>query len=410
MIAVGIGLLAGIYPALVLSSFVPITVLKGRFVSGSKGLILRKGLVVVQFTISIALIAATIIVYTQLHYMRNQDLGFRNDQILVIDTHWDGNRFAFHQATTALPNVVSASLSSDIPGGERASEYIQVESKKGEMQTANLDMYLADFDFVPQYGMKLVAGRSFSPDFGTDSSKAMILNESAVRTFGYTSPQEAIGKRFSRASTAGTIIGVVKDFHFRSLQEQIKPLGIAAEPDAWRYVSIKVNAAHLPATITAIESKWKQIIPNRPFDYYFADAFFDRQYRSEQRFGSLFLNFAIVTIFISCLGLLGLALYSTLQRTKEIGVRKVLGASVSSIVGLLSREFLKLVLIAFVTALPISWYAMHQWLEGFAYRIPIGWWVFAIAGLSAILIAFATISFQAIKAALANPVKSLRTE
>jgi putative ABC transport system permease protein len=301
-------------------------------------------------------------------------------------------------------------LSSDIPGGERASEYIQVESKKGEMQTATLDMYLADFDFVPQYGMKLVAGRSFSPDFGTDSSKAMILNESAVRTFGYTSPHEAIGKRFSRASTAGTIIGVVKDFHFRSLQEQIKPLGIAAEPDAWRYVSVKVNAAHLPATIKAVETKWKQIIPNRPFDYYFADAFFDRQYRSEQRFGSLFLNFAIVTIFISCLGLLGLALYSTLQRTKEIGVRKVLGASVSSIVGLLSREFLKLVLIAFVTALPISWYAMHQWLEGFAYRIPIGWWVFAIAGLSAILIAFATISFQAIKAALANPVKSLRTE
>jgi putative ABC transport system permease protein len=238
----------------------------------------------------------------------------------------------------------------------------------------------------------------------------MILNESATRMFGYTSPQEAIGKTFSRASTTGKIIGVVKDFHFRSLQEQIKPLGIAVEPDAWRYMSVKVNASHLPATIAAIESKWKQIIPNRPFNYYFADAFFDRQYRSEQRFGSLFLNFAIVTIFISCLGLLGLALYSTIQRTKEIGVRKVLGASVSNIVGLLSKDFLKLVLIAFVIASPLSWFAMHQWLEGFAYRIPIGWWVFAIAGVAAIGIAFATISFQAIKAALANPVKSLRTE
>ncbi len=410
IIAVGIGILAGIYPAMVLSSFMPITVLKGRFVSSPKGLILRKGLVVGQFTISIALIAATIIVYSQLHYMRNQDLGFRNDQIMVIDTHWDGNRFAFQKATAALPNVVSASLSSDIPGGESSSEYIQVESNSGEMQSATLDMYLADFDFIRQYGMKLVAGRSLASDFGTDSSKAMILNESAVLMFGYASPQEAIGKSFSRAGNHGKIVGVVKDFHFRSLQQNIKPLGIAVEPDAWRYVSVKVNASHLPATIASIEDKWKKIIPNRPFDYYFADAFFDRQYRSDQRFGSLFLNFAMLTIFISCLGLLGLASYSTLQRTKEIGVRKVLGASVASIASLLSKDFLKLVLIAFVIASPLSWYAMHQWLEGFAYRISISWWVFVLAGSSAVMIAFVTISFQAIKAATSNPVKSLRTE
>lgn len=410
LISAGIGMLAGMYPALVLSSFTPVTVLKGRFATGTQGLIVRKGLVIVQFTISIAMILGTIIVFTQLRYMRNEELGFRNDQIMVIDTHWDANRFAFRQEISNMPGVLSTSLSLSIPGGENASGYLQVENKKGDMQQTALDQYFVDFDYIPQYKMKLVAGRAFSQDFGTDSTKAIMLNESAVKSFGYSSSQEAIGKRFSQAGREGKIIGVVKDFHFRSLRENIQPLSISIEPTAWRMVSVKVSTSHLPATIAAIENKWKKIIPGRPFNYYFADEFFERQYRSEERFGRLFLNFAILTIFISCLGLLGLASYSALQRTKEIGVRKVLGATVFNIVTLLSKEFLKLVVIAFLIACPLTWYPMNRWLQDFAYRIHISWWIFSLAGFLVVLITLATVSFQAIKAAIANPVKSLRTE
>jgi len=206
------------------------------------------------------------------------------------------------------------------------------------------------------------------------------------------------------------IIGVVKDFHFRSLQEVIKPLSIRIEPDGCDLITLNVSSTNLPATISAIENKWKTIIPNRPFSYYFLDEFFDKQYRSEDRFGKLFFNFAILAIFISCLGLLGLASYSTMQRTKEIGVRKVLGASVTNIVNLLSKDFLVLVAISFVIAMPVAGYFMNKWLTGFAYRISIEWWIFLLAGVLALLIALITVSFQAIKAAVANPVKSLRTE
>ncbi|MGN6532658.1 MAG: ABC transporter permease [Ginsengibacter sp.] len=256
----------------------------------------------------------------------------------------------------------------------------------------------------------MAAGRGFSKDFATDTTQAMVLNEAAVKMFGYTSPKQAIGKRFKQWGREGKIIGVMKDFHYRSLQEEIKPLSMRIEPNNCNLVSIKVAATNLPKTIAAIENKWKTLIPDRPFSYYFLDEFFNRQYRSEQRFGNLFLNFAILAIFISCLGLLGLASYSTIQRTKEIGIRKVLGASVSGITSLLSKDFIKLVLIAFVVASPIAWIGMHKWLQGFAYRIDIGWWVFILAGVLAILVALLTVSFQAIKAAIVNPVNSLRSE
>lgn len=410
MIAIGIGLLAGMYPALVLSSFKPIIVLKGRFTASTRGLILRKGLVIVQFTISIALILATFIVYTQLHYMRNQDLGFQNDQMLVVDTHWDPQRFAFRQQITAAPGVLSTSLCSGIPGGDDVNAYVQAETKMGDMQQTMIDEYFVDFDFISQYKIELIAGRAFSREFITDSTKAMMLNESAVKQFGYSSPRDIIGKRFSQDGKEGQIIGVFKDFHFRSLREAIRPLGLCIDPPNWRLVSVKVSPANLPATLAAIEDKWKTIVPNRPFDYYFADEFFDRQYRSEVRFGRLFLNFAILTIIISCLGLLGLASYSTLQRTKEIGVRKVMGATVANIISLLSKEFLQLVLIAFLIASPLVWYFMHRWLQSFAYRVTISWWIFALSGSMVILITLATISIQTLKAAVANPVKSLRAE
>jgi putative ABC transport system permease protein len=408
--SIGIGVLAGIYPALVLSSFKPIVVLKGRFATGTRGIILRKGLVIAQFTISIALIIATVVVYNQLNYMRNQDLGFSKDQMMVIDTNGDPAKKAFEQAVKELPGVKSVAMSGSVPGGNNPGAYSEIENKKGDMQIANLDLYFVGFNFINQYKIKMVAGRGFSRDFATDTTQAMVLNEAAAKLFGYTSPEQAIGKRFKQWGREGKIIGVAKDFHFKSLQEEIKPLSMRIEPDASNLISINVAASNLPKTIASIENRWKTLIPDRPFSYYFLDEFFNRQYRSEQRFGNLFLNFAILAIFISCLGLLGLASYSTLQRTKEIGIRKVMGASVSNIVNLLSIDFLKLVFISFVIAAPLAWFFMHQWLKDFAYRININWWIFLFAGVTAVLIALFTISFQAIRAAIANPVKSLRTE
>jgi len=410
-VAVGIGIAAGFYPALVLSSFNPITILKGRFSSGSKGNLLRKTLVVIQFTISTALIISTIVVYNQLSYMRSQDLGFNKDQKMIVDTHGDSTaKFVFKQELSSIPGVLSTSMSGSVPGGGNPGAYSMVENVKGEMQIANLDLYFVDFDYIPQYKIKMIAGRAFSRDFGTDTTQAMVLNEAAVKMFGYSSPAQIVGKRFDQWGRKGTIIGVMKDFHFQSLKEVIKPLSMRIEPTGCDLISVNVDARHLPATIGAMESKWKALIPGRPWSYYFLDEFFDRQYKNQDRFGSLFLNFSILAIFISCLGLMGLASYSTMQRTKEIGIRKVIGASVSTIVLLLSMDFLWLVIISFFIAAPIAWVCMHQWLLGFAYKTGIYWWIFAIAGLTALVIAILTVSFQAIKAATASPVKSLSTE
>jgi len=405
-----IGLIAGFYPSLVLSSFKPVSVLKGRFSTGTKGSVLRKGLVVFQFTISIVLIAATIIVYRQLNYMRSQSLGFSKEQTIIINTNFDKNKEVFKQSLSAVPGVISSAFSSHVPGGGSNSAYSQVENKKGEMQKSNLDLYFVDFDYVKLYDLKLAAGRSFSKDFPTDSTQAMVINEAASKMLGYSTPQEAIGRKFDQWGRKGQIIGVLKDFHYKSLQSEIPPLVMRFEPWGMGMISVKVSAANLPATIKAINKKWSQLIPNRPLEYNFLDEFFDRQYRSEDHFGNLFFNFAVLAIFISCLGLLGLSSYSTMQRTKEIGIRKVLGANVPGIVNLLSIDFIKLVLIALVIAVPVAWFGMNRWLQDFAYRTDIAWWIFGLAGLLSVLIAFSTISFQSIKAAIANPVKSLRTE
>ncbi len=408
--SIAIGFLAGIYPALVLSSFKPVAVLKGRFATGTKGIRLRKILVVSQFTISIALIISVIIVYLQLNFMRQQDLGFSKDQMMVINSNGDPARDAFINSVKTLPNVKAVTMSSSVPGGGNMGAYSQIQNAKGEMQIANLDLYFVDFEYLTQYNVKMAAGRTFSRSFMTDTTQAMVLNEAAVKNFGYHSAQDAVGRNFDQWGRKGKIIGVMKDFHFKSLQEEIKPLSMRIEPNGCGLVSIKVGTNNLPATIASIENKWNTLIPARPFSYFFLDDFFDKQYRSEQRFGKLFLNFAFLAIIISCLGLLGLASYSTMQRTREIGIRKVLGATVPNIVNLLSKDFLKLVAVAIVIASPIAWFAMHKWLQDFAYRIPIAWWVFAVAAVTAVLIALLTVSFQAIKAAVSNPVISLRAE
>lgn len=409
-IALTVGLLAGLYPALILSSFNPIVSLKGRFSTGVRGLKLRKALVITQFTISIALTIGTIVVYMQLNHMRNQDLGFAKEQIMVVETRGDDNKWAFRQELSSLPNVLSTSFSMSVPGKGTYGAATKVENTKGEMQPATLELNFVDFGYLEQYKIKLVAGRTFSNKISTDSTQAIVLNESAVKLFGYASPQEAIDKSFSQWESKGKIIGVVKDFNFTSLQNEIRPLSMRIRPNSCNLLSIHINTKDLPASIAAIESKWNKMIPAQPFSYFFLDEEFNEQYRSEEQFGNLFLNFAILTILISCLGLLGLASYSTLQRTKEVGIRKVMGASVASITMLLSSDFLKLVLIAFLLAVPIAWFGMHRWLEGFAYRTSMAWWIFVATGMAAVMIAFSTISYQAIRTALVNPIRSLRAE
>ena len=410
VLSIIVGLTAGTYPSLVLSAFKPVMVLKGRFSTGTKGMILRRGLVVFQFTISIILIVSTLVVYRQLNYMRSQDLGFAKDQTMVIFTNFDKNKEAFKESLSRIPGILSSSFSSGVPGGDCNSAYTQMENRKGEMQKTNLDLYFVDFDFIPQFGFMMAAGRPFSKEFGTDTTEAMVINEAAAKMLGYPSPQEAVGRNFDQWGRKGKVIGVLKDFHYQSLQQHIKPLTMRYEPYGFGTVSIKIAANKLPETVKAIEKKWSQLIPNRPFEYNFLDDIFDKKYRAEDKFGNLFFNFAVLAIFISCLGLLGLASYSTIQRTREIGVRKVLGASVSNIVSLLSLDFIKLVLVAFVIAAPIGYFGMNKWLQDFAYHLPVSWWIFAVAGAAALTIAFLTICVQAIKAAIANPVNSLRSE
>jgi putative ABC transport system permease protein len=418
MLALGVGLLAGVYPALVLSSFKPVVVLKGHFSSGSRGAILRKSLVVAQYTISISLIVSTIVVYSQLNFMQHQPLGFDKDQLLIVYDYGDRGALAFQKDIAAIPAVQSSTLTSTIPGRSYNSNGNDVwpddiENSKGKWQRIKLAFYNTDANFLPLYKIRLLAGRNFYKDTHNDSAN-VIINKTAALSLGYTVSTlgQLIGQRTrgSGDSTFNTIIGIVDDFHFHSLREPIQPLCLQTDKGYWQFLTIKINTDNLPGTIRALAAQWQKSVPIRPFNYFFLDEDFNSQYNAEERFGRLFIYFSALALFISSLGLLGLSAYSTLQRTREIGIRKVLGASVSGIVGLLSGDFIRLVFLAFVIASPLSWLAMHRWLQGFAYRTTLNPGIFVLAGAGALLIAVLTISFQAIKAALANPVNSLRTE
>ena len=407
--AIVTGILAGLYPSLYLSAFKPIDVLKGQIARGAKNSLLRNGLVVFQFTTSVILIISTLVVYNQMHFILNQKMGFDKDQVVMIQgTNTLGEEIKdFKHQLAGLPRVSSVSVSDYLPisGTKRNSNDFWREGKKKEEVAVSAESWTVDNDYLRTMGMRLVAGRNFAPDMTSDS-QAVIINQAMAKSLHLANP---IGKRISVSWTTYNIIGVVQDFNFESMRSNIAALclrpGISPS-----IISIKVNTADMKQTLAAITTLWHRFAPAQPIRYTFLDESFKNMYADVQRMGDIFTSFAILAILIACLGLFALSAFMAEQRNKEIGIRKVLGASVSGITLLMSREFILLVALAILIASPLAWWAMNTWLQDFAYRITISWWIFAVAGAGAIVIALLTVASQAVKAALANPVKSLRSE
>jgi putative ABC transport system permease protein len=413
--------ISAFYPAFVLSSFRPILVLKGKFTSSKKGIVLRKGLVIGQFAITVILIIGSFVVYRQIRFMNRQELGLNINQVLVVpgpgltpdDSTFLTRENSFMQQVKQIPGIQGAAVSWNVVGGETGRSFNI--RREGQDNTVHFTMRHNGISagWLSLYKIKLLAGRDytysdFDPDFGKRHN--IIVNQSATKLLGFKSPEDAIGKTIYRGQRQWTVIGVIGDYHQKSLRFPIEPTLLMPAYGNGSNISIKIETTDMPTAIAALKKTYDSFFPGNLFDYYFLDQHYNEQYANDQLFGKAFSIFAGFAVFIACLGLLGLSLFATAQRTKEIGVRKVLGASVGNIVLLLSRDFVGLVLLAFVIASPITWFIMHRWLQDFAYRIDIEWWVFVLAGALALFIALATISFQAIRAAVANPVRSLRSE
>ena len=412
LLVIVVGCLAGSYPAFYLSSFNPIDVLKGKIARGFKSSWLRSSLVVFQFSISIVLLIGTIVIYNQLKYIREKEIGYNRSQILTLHNTWplEKNLPALRESLLKIPGIEMATLTDNLPN---SSDYNQ----NGWFRDANFDASRAtilteitvDENYIPTLGMKMADGRNFSKNFQTDST-AIILNQAAVALLGFKEPmRETLYRPENDKPVPYHIVGVVKDFNFQSLHTNVGPMVIRNGYNRGG-LSLRLQPGNWQSKIAGIQKEYEKVAGGQPFNYSFMDNDFNRLYKTEEQTGSLFIAFALFAIFIACVGLFGLAAFAAEQRTKEIGVRRVLGAKVFGIVSMLSKDFTRLVIIAAVIAFPLAWWGMHSWLQSFAYRTPIGWTVFLAAGLIALFIALATVSFQSIRAAIANPVKSLRSE
>lgn len=412
-IASAVGLLSGLYPSLALSSFRTVNILKGQFRTGTTGVWLRKSLVVVQYAITVVLITGILVVQLQLHFIHEKDLGFDKDNLLMLKTNGDiqvvSGFEAFAAGLQASPLVTGIARSNSMIAGGLGNAVAVSEDATGKKVNATVYSLRVDHHYLDVYGMKLAAGRNFIEGNAADSAMGFIVNEAATRTYGYDDPNQAIGKYFSYRGREGRIIGVVRDFHYSSLQQKIEPTCLYLLNFNFSRIAVRLNGS-MDANLALVMRAWRKYFPNSVPDYEFAEDSLEDQYRAEQRFSAIFLVFSAVSLSIACLGLFALVSYSVESRTKEIGIRKVLGASVPSIVNMLSKEFLTLIVIACFIAVPVAYYFMQQWLQDFAYRIDLGAEVFMTAGIIALLVAMATVSIRSITSAMANPVDALRNE